>query len=85
MKIYQDTFNKIVTLILLAFFMIMYILSFIYQRPLDIAGIVAFLVPTVNQLATVILQDRREIRENGFVGTRTGTQPLSGGDHPAAH
>lgn len=46
----QDLFNKIVTIVLLAFFMTMFVVSFITNKPLNVQDMLAFLIPTVNHV-----------------------------------
>jgi hypothetical protein len=41
----QDTFNKMLTLITLVFVMILYTWSWVSGKPLDMAGLSAFLFP----------------------------------------
>lgn len=50
MNISDKTFYKIVTFITLLFFMIMYTLSFILRRNLDIIGMVGFIMPIVTHI-----------------------------------
>jgi hypothetical protein len=47
MNISQDTFNKIVTLMLCTFFMAMYMVSFISGKTLDVQALLGFIIPIV--------------------------------------
>lgn len=47
MSIPQDTFNKIVTLTLLVFFMAMYAWSFGTGKPLNLQSLAGFLIPVI--------------------------------------
>lgn len=55
----QDDFNKILTSVLMAFFMLMLWLSWYYGKPIDIAGIVAFLVPMLTHTVHIITRERQ--------------------------
>jgi len=46
----QDTFNKIVTLVLFTFFMVMYVVSFVTGKAVDWQMLLTFLVPTLNHI-----------------------------------
>lgn len=54
MNITQDTFNKLVTITLLIYFMIIYTLSFILGRPLDIPSLMGFFFPLLAHGSTAI-------------------------------
>lgn len=41
----QDTFNKFLTISLFLFFVIVYLLSWLLQKPIDLINIVVFLIP----------------------------------------
>ena len=46
----QDTFNKIITITLFAFFMVMYTIGFITGRTIDWNQLLVFIVPTLNHI-----------------------------------
>lgn len=46
----QDLFNKIITLVLFAFFMTMYVISFITGKQVDWNQLLVFIVPTINHI-----------------------------------
>jgi len=54
----QVIFNRIITMTMLLFFMGMYAYSFITGRPLDVAGLLAFTVPTTNHIVHQITQSQ---------------------------
>ena len=56
MNISQDSFNKLVTIVLMTFFMGMYVVSFITGKHLDVEGMLGFLIPTLNHVVHQITQ-----------------------------
>lgn len=54
MNISQDTFNKLVTITLLIYFMMIYTLSFILNKPLDIPSLMGFFFPLLAHGSTAI-------------------------------
>lgn len=43
----QETFNKIIMIVLLVFFMIMYMISFVTGKPLDLKDLLGFFIPMI--------------------------------------
>ena len=50
MNISQDTFNKIVSIILFSYFLVMYTISYISGKPLGIESALTLAVPTLNHI-----------------------------------
>jgi len=50
----QDTFNKVVTLALLAFCMAMFAVSWLLNRPLDLNGFLILIAPILNLAITLV-------------------------------
>lgn len=51
MNLSQDQFNKLITLLLFTFFMVMYVISFVTNKPIDWQAMIAFVIPTANHIA----------------------------------
>ncbi len=68
----QETFNKIVTIILLVYFMSLYAASWIMNKPVDIAGLAAFLVPIVTHGLHIVTQSSIE---RTTIKAKNGTLP----------
>ena len=62
MNISQETFNKIITVILFSFFMIMYALSWYTGKNVDWQALLTFLVPTLNHIMHQYTQNRVETK-----------------------
>lgn len=67
-NISQDDFNKIMTLLLLVFFMVMYSISFITNRPLNITGMLGFLLPIITHSGHLF---------TNFLNSKTSVQAAS--------
>lgn len=52
----QESFNRVVTLILFAFFLVIYVLSFIMNRMVDWQSLLVFIVPTLNHVVNQVIQ-----------------------------
>ena len=52
----QDTFNKIVTIVLFTFFMIMYVIAFLTGKTIDWNSLLVFIVPTLNHIMSQYTQ-----------------------------
>ena len=64
----HDTFNRLITVTLTLFFMTLYTWSFITGKHLDIAGILAFVVPALNNVVHIISRNAvaiTSINKNG--------------------
>jgi len=68
MLLQQDNFNKLVTLVILIFTMVMIIWSFIVQQPLDAAAFLAFLPVTVVHSAHLLSNKLPDRDGNNGVG-----------------
>jgi len=62
MNISQETFNKIITVILFSFFMVMYALSWYTGKNVDWQALLTFLVPTMNHIMHQYTQNRVETK-----------------------
>lgn len=56
MNISQDTFNKIISILLFSYFLVMYTLSYITGKPLSIESALTLAVPTINHIVHQITQ-----------------------------
>lgn len=54
MNITDDTFNKMLTIILLLYVMVMYTVSYITGKPLDLYNLLAFLAPLFNNIVHLV-------------------------------
>lgn len=54
MTITDDTFNKALTLILLLYVMVMYTVSYLTGKPLDLYNLLAFLAPLFNNIVHLV-------------------------------
>lgn len=59
MHISQDDFNKLVTMIMLVYFMVMYSASFITGRHLDILDALSFLIPVITHTTHLIVGNQK--------------------------
>ena len=54
MNITDDTFNKALTLMLLIYVMVMYTVSYLTGKPLDLYNLLAFLAPLFNNIVHLV-------------------------------
>lgn len=73
----QDTFNKIYTLLITGYFMVMYTASWYTGKPIDLATLVAFMIPSgvhgIN-LVTQGMVDRKNIEKDTQIAMKNGVQ-----------
>jgi hypothetical protein len=81
----QEVFNKIITMILFAFFMVMYTISFLTGKSVDWQMLLTFLVPTLNHIMHQYTQ-ARVTTKNIEADTATSVAQIqaNGGNRPAA-
>ncbi len=79
----HDTFNRLITVTLTLFFMVLYTWSFVTGKHLDIAGILAFVVPALNNVVHILSRNAvaiTSINKNGGNGDfKEGQVTKSGG------
>ncbi len=64
----QDSFNKIVTTILLTYCMALYAVSWYTGKPIDLQGVLILLAPIVTHMGHIVADNRKEvvsIQKNG--------------------
>jgi energy-converting hydrogenase Eha subunit C len=54
----QDTFNKIITVSLMLYAMVMFTISFVIQRPLDLSGYSVLIAPVVTHTIHLIVRPK---------------------------
>jgi hypothetical protein len=76
MSISQDTFNKMITLLLFFFFMAMYVISFVTSKPIDWQAMIAFIIPTANHIAHQITGTQVTLKNvDAAIASTNGTTP----------
>lgn len=78
----QETFNKILTIMLFLFFMTVYIVSFVTGKPIDTSGLLTFIVPSLNHVIHQITQSQIVLRKVDSDTQKTVAQTNNnGGSH----
>lgn len=82
MNISQDTFNKCVTIILFAYFLTMYTISYFTGKPLNIDSAIALAVPTFNHVIHQITQTQVLTKNIAATqATKVASIQQNGGSH----
>ena len=84
MNISQDSFNKIVTIVLFTYFLVMYTISYFTGKPLNLDSAIALAVPTLNHVIHQITQAQvatKNIESKTAIATSPNATNGNGGPH----